>query len=198
MCIYLAAVLALSVTVALGVTQQIPLAWQTDTEDSGGTSPGDLPFSTADLEEYIEDVMDRWHAPGMAVAVINGEHTWENVCNHWCDSLSCHFFLKHITHRPTRSSGSKLLIQEQGFGYASLDPKMPVTPHTLFYTGSTTKSFTAAGLSLLIDNASDYSNIKWETPVSQLLREDFVLSDDWATAVSCCQSAVGRTPSLTD
>lgn len=59
-----------------------------------------------------------------------------------------------------------------------------MTPNTLFLTGSTTKSFVAAGLSLLIDNSSDYSNIQWETPVSQLLRDDFVLSDDLATAVS--------------
>lgn len=57
-----------------------------------------------------------------------------------------------------------------------------MTPHTLFFTGSTTKSFTAAGLSLLIDNSSEYSSIKWTTPISKLLREDFVLSDDWATA----------------
>lgn len=72
----------------------------------------------------------------------------------------------------------------QGFGYSSLEQLTPVTPHTLFYTCSTTKSFTAAGLSLLIDNSSDYSNIQWETPISHLLRDDFVLSDDWATAVS--------------
>lgn len=63
---------------------------------------------------------------------------------------------------------------------------MPVTPHTLFWTGSTTKSFTAAGLSLLIDNSSEYSGVRWETPISQLLREDFVLSDDWATEVKFC------------
>ena len=56
-----------------------------------------------------------------------------------------------------------------------------MTPHTLFYTGSTTKSFTAAGLSLLIDNSSDYASIQWSTPISHLLRGDFVLSDAWAT-----------------
>lgn len=57
-----------------------------------------------------------------------------------------------------------------------------MTPHTLFWAGSTTKSFVAAALSLLVDNASDYSSVGWKTPMSQLLREDFVLSDDWATA----------------
>lgn len=61
---------------------------------------------------------------------------------------------------------------------------MNVTPHTLFFTGSTTKSFTAAGLSLLVDNSSDYAGVQWDTPISRLLPEDFVLSSDWATAVS--------------
>lgn len=68
---------------------------------------------------------------------------------------------------------------QKGFGYASLTAKTPVTPETLFFTASTTKSFTAAGLSLLIDNSS---SLDWTTPISTLLRDDFVLSDDWATA----------------
>lgn len=38
-----------------------------------------LPFSTSALEEYIEAAMKRWHAPGMAVAVINGDETWAKV-----------------------------------------------------------------------------------------------------------------------
>lgn len=76
-----------------------------------------------------------------------------------------------------------MLTRIQGFGYATLEPPTPVTPHTLFFAGSTTKSFTAAGLSLLIDNSSDHSGIHWETPISRLMREDFVLSDDWATGV---------------
>ncbi|KAH8651309.1 beta-lactamase/transpeptidase-like protein [Xylariales sp. PMI_506] len=74
----------------------------------------------------------------------------------------------------------KLMPLTQGYGYASL-PSTPVTPHTLFYTGSTTKSFTAAAISLLIDNSSEYQSIKWTTPVSQLLPGEFVLGDEWAT-----------------
>ncbi|WYZ44790.1 hypothetical protein EsH8_VIII_000106 [Colletotrichum jinshuiense] len=71
-----------------------------------------------------------------------------------------------------------------------------MTPHTLFYTGSTTKSFTAAGLSLLVDNAtansSMYSGITWKTPVSSILRDDFVLSDDWATAHITLEDALSH------
>lgn len=68
----------------------------------------------------------------------------------------------------------------QGLGYAVL-PDTPVTPHTLFYAGSTTKSFTAAALSLLVDNSSQYSDVQWNTPISHILPDDFVLSDEWAT-----------------
>lgn len=69
---------------------------------------------------------------------------------------------------------------------------MPVTPHTLFYAGSTTKSFVAAALSLLIDNSSQYANLAWTTPISQLLRDDFVLSDDWATAHITLEDALSH------
>jgi CubicO group peptidase (beta-lactamase class C family) len=56
-----------------------------------------------------------------------------------------------------------------------------VKPDTLFYAGSTTKSFTAAALSLLISKSSEYRDVDWTTPISSIIPEDFVLSDDWAT-----------------
>ncbi|TQN71635.1 Serine beta-lactamase-like protein LACTB, partial [Colletotrichum shisoi] len=62
-----------------------------------------------DLDAYIEGIMREWHAPGLAVAIVDGDKTWA-----------------------------------KGHGYAVLNNSTPLTPHTLFYTGSTTKSFTAA------------------------------------------------------
>jgi CubicO group peptidase (beta-lactamase class C family) len=38
------------------------------------------------------------------------------------------------------------------------------------------KSFIAAAISLLVDD-NNFPEVKWTTPVSQLLRDDFVLSD---------------------
>lgn len=64
-----------------------------------------------------------------------------------------------------------------------------MTPHTLFWAGSTTKSHTAAALSLLIDNDS---SVTWTTPMSQLMREDFVLSDGWATAHVTVEDALSH------
>jgi len=69
---------------------------------------------------------------------------------------------------------------QQGYGIATY-PDTKVTPSTLYYTGSTTKAFTAAAMSLLVDDNANYSNVQWETPIIKLIPEDFMLSDEWAT-----------------
>lgn len=74
-----------NLVLGVGGTQQIPLESQTSNKDQDVPHFGELPLLTAGLEEYIEDVMDRWHAPGMAVAVINGEDTWAKASNSWCN-----------------------------------------------------------------------------------------------------------------
>ncbi|KAK1714323.1 beta-lactamase/transpeptidase-like protein, partial [Colletotrichum lupini] len=122
---------------------------------------GDVPrVVSKDLDEFIERIREEWHAPGLAVAIVDGNNTWA-----------------------------------KGYGYAVLN-STPVTPHTLYYTGSTTKSFTAAGISLLIDNASAtssvYPGLSWKTPVSHILRDDFVLSDEWATAHITLEDAMSH------
>ena len=70
----------------------------------------------------------------------------------------------------------------KGYGLANIKSDLPVTPRTLFYTGSTTKSFTAATFSKLVySNDSAYAKINWETKLADLIREDFVLEDSYAT-----------------
>ncbi|KAJ4328427.1 hypothetical protein N0V84_001111 [Fusarium piperis] len=128
-------------------SQQIPLNEHSSSHsESTGHDSNDVPIADAAFERYIRDKMARWHAPGLAIAILDGNKTWT-----------------------------------RGFGYAALGHE-PVTPSTLFYCGSMTKSFTAAALSLLVDQSQDYADIQWSTPISSLLREDFVLSDDWATS----------------
>lgn len=72
---------------------------------------------------------------------------------------------------------------EAGFGVADINTQEPVTPHTLFYTGSTTKSFAAALASKLVYSDDDmHQNLNWSTPLQELIGEDFVLQDDYASA----------------
>jgi len=56
-----------------------------------------------------------------------------------------------------------------------------VTTKTNFFAGSTTKAFTAAAVSLLIADNEKYPHVQWTTPVCELIRDDFVLHDEWAT-----------------
>lgn len=68
----------------------------------------------------------------------------------------------------------------KGYGYADAELRTKVKPTTLFSAGSTTKSFTAAAASLLVDDET--KNITWETAMHQLIPDDFILSSTYATS----------------
>jgi CubicO group peptidase (beta-lactamase class C family) len=40
-----------------------------------------------------------------------------------------------------------------------------------------TKAFTAAATSLLVDDEKEFLEVNWDTPISRLIGDDFVLSD---------------------
>ncbi|KFY59746.1 hypothetical protein V496_05555 [Pseudogymnoascus sp. VKM F-4515 (FW-2607)] len=90
----------------------------------------------------------------------------------------------------------------KGYGIAAF-PSEPVTPETLFFTASTTKSFTSAAISLLIDDdeharatSSPFSTapqnepLTWKTRLASLIPDDFVLSDSYATAHTTVEDAL--------
>ncbi|KAL8922714.1 MAG: hypothetical protein Q9208_005027 [Pyrenodesmia sp. 3 TL-2023] len=80
----------------------------------------------------------------------------------------------------------------KGYGISSF-PSTPVTQSTLFYTGSTTKAFTAAALTLLIDDSANSSSpLSWTTPISSLIRSDFLLPDDYATLHTTLEDAASH------
>ncbi|UNI22488.1 hypothetical protein JDV02_008374 [Purpureocillium takamizusanense] len=81
----------------------------------------------------------------------------------------------------------------EGFGLAEL-PLTPFTADTLSYSGSTTKAHVAALLALLIESGKYTDDrgqpLSWKTPISTLIRDDFVLQDEWATAHSTLEDAL--------
>ncbi|KAL9030862.1 MAG: hypothetical protein Q9196_001061 [Gyalolechia fulgens] len=80
----------------------------------------------------------------------------------------------------------------QGYGFSSY-PSVNVTPSTLFYTGSTTKAFTAAALALMIDDTANSSKpLTWRTPISSLIREEFLLQDEYATLHATLEDAASH------
>ncbi|KAK1251795.1 hypothetical protein MKX07_007274 [Trichoderma sp. CBMAI-0711] len=73
-------------------------------------------------------------------------------------------------------------VYAEGYGYATL-PDVPATPETLWYGASTTKAHVAAVLSALIHSGNHSALLSrgWSTPISSIIRDDFVLQDEWAT-----------------
>lgn len=71
-------------------------------------------------------------------------------------------------------------VASQGYGYASLEETPPptVTGDTVFDIASSSKSMTAAAVALLVTDDEKYPNVKWDTPVSELLPEDFVMAKE--------------------
>ena len=56
-------------------------------------------------------------------------------------------------------------IYLKGFGYRDIDNHYHVTPNTLFSIASSTKSFTATGIGVLLDEGK----VSWDTPVRECL-----------------------------
>ncbi|KAL6890757.1 beta-lactamase/transpeptidase-like protein [Trichoderma evansii] len=83
-------------------------------------------------------------------------------------------------------------IYAEGYGYATL-PDVPATPETLWYGASTTKSQVAAVLSAMI-HSGNFSALSqgWQTPISSIIRDDFVLQDEWATNHITLEDAVSH------
>jgi CubicO group peptidase (beta-lactamase class C family) len=68
------------------------------------------------------------------------------------------------------------IIHSAGYGLRDVDRNLEVTPHTLMAIGSTTKTFTTAGVSLLVDDGL----VSWDTPVRDYL-PTFRLWDTFAS-----------------
>ncbi|KAM3537892.1 hypothetical protein ARSEF1564_009197, partial [Beauveria bassiana] len=84
----------------------------------------------------------------------------------------------------------------KAYGYAQL-PNVPATTDTLWYVGSTTKAQVAATLAQVIDNQT-YPVLSrgWETPISSIIRDDFVVSNEWAAAHVTLEDAASHRTGL--
>lgn len=72
-------------------------------------------------------------------------------------------------------------IHSKAFGQATIDPPKPCTPDTLFDAASTSKALTAVSVAMLIENTQESRHLNWDTPMSKLLPDDFVMSTPDAT-----------------
>ncbi|KAF4468929.1 penicillin-binding [Fusarium albosuccineum] len=115
---------------------------------------GESPLND-EFGKFVEATLDEWKVPGFSLAVIDDDKI-----------LTACLLLTY----PIKSYGTATF------------PDTPATAETLWYGASTTKAFTAAVLAQLIDSKK-YPALEngWQTTISSILREDFVLQDEWAT-----------------
>lgn len=99
-------------------------------------------FQSAAFTDRVNTLLESWHVPGIAIALINGEE-----------------------------------ILSRGYGSANIDPKKAMTPDAIFDIASSSKSMTAAAGALLVEDDEKYPHVQWDTPVSKLLPEDFVMME---------------------
>ncbi|KAF7590720.1 hypothetical protein BBP40_002511 [Aspergillus hancockii] len=97
----------------------------------------------------------------------------------------------------------------KGYGIA-VYPDTKATPDTLYYMASTTKAFTAAAMSLVIDDnknaAGDHctrkdkrpAQIHWTTPLVSIIPDDFVLQDGYAAARITIEDALSHRTGIPD
>jgi CubicO group peptidase (beta-lactamase class C family) len=88
----------------------------------------------------------------------------------------------------------------KGYGFSDIANQTPVTPETLFFTASTTKSFTSALAAHLVESP-EHPDIKWDTPLAELIRDDFVLDQStadgqWATNHATIEDALSHRTGL--
>ena len=69
-------------------------------------------------------------------------------------------------------------IVSKGYGYASLDQKKPCTGDTIYDFASCGKSLTAASVALMVADDENYPQVKWDSKMSKLMPEDFVMSEE--------------------
>ncbi|KAJ5124329.1 Peptidase S12 Pab87-related C-terminal [Penicillium bovifimosum] len=127
---------------------------------SSDRSPFDDEFN-----ELVKEQLEKWKVPGLSIAIINGSNTYSNS-----------------------RSGIGSSQTQQAYGQAELPnrnrnrPARAMTTDALFATCSTTKAFTGAATSIVIQDSKKTSDpIDWDTTLSSLIPEDFVLEDDYTT-----------------
>ncbi|PPJ53606.1 hypothetical protein CBER1_00448 [Cercospora berteroae] len=90
-------------------------------------------------------------------------------------------------------------VNAKGYGFADVEEKIPVEPETLFCCASTTKSFTSAVAGRLVESPDH--PITWQTPLAELIRDDFVLDQrsaggQWATSHVTIEDALSHRTGL--
>lgn len=88
-------------------------------------------------------------------------------------------------------------IRSRAFGNACLDPPTPCTPDTIFDIASCSKALTSLAVALLVFYEHEFSTkVQWDSLMSSLLPDDFVLSTAEATDVVTVEDVLSHRTGL--
>ncbi|RKL38995.1 hypothetical protein BFJ72_g7125 [Fusarium proliferatum] len=82
-------------------------------------------------------------------------------------------------------------VQSAGYGFASIEAQEPCTADTLFDIASSSKSLTAAAVALLAQD-TNFPEVQYDSLMSQLLPDDFVMSDEMHTNTVTVDDLLGH------
>ncbi|KAG4271554.1 hypothetical protein FPRO04_10845 [Fusarium proliferatum] len=82
-------------------------------------------------------------------------------------------------------------VKSTGYGFASVKSQEPCTADTLFDIASSSKSLTAAAIALLVEDAK-FPGLQYDSLMSELLPDDFVMSDDLHTNTVTVDDLLGH------
>jgi len=85
------------------------------------------------------------------------------------------------------------ILWEEGFGWADRTNRIPATEHTMYYTASVTKSFTATALMILHER----KKVDLDRPVNDYLKGAKLSSPAWNPAEATVRRVVNHTAGLT-
>jgi CubicO group peptidase (beta-lactamase class C family) len=145
---------------------------------------------TSEFEKYVNELLERFHVPSLTIAVVDDEGIYSAVCS----TLVVQRLLLIYSANPACYQHEANHVM-QAYGTAVF-PDIPATPETLYYTGSTTKSFTAAALTLLVDSTANSSRpLRLSDPLYKHL-PGFRLASDYATLHITIEDALSHRSGL--
>ncbi|KAK5951589.1 hypothetical protein OHC33_007267 [Knufia fluminis] len=113
--------------------------------------------------------------------------TQTNIASRYVTEDFNKMFLSQMKERKILGASLGIVQDDEIFtkGYGTISPNgSSASASTLYDAASMSKSFTAAAIAVLIDdkeNKHPDTKITWNTPVSHLMRDDFVLNDPYLT-----------------
>jgi CubicO group peptidase (beta-lactamase class C family) len=87
-------------------------------------------------------------------------------------------------------------VASSAYGFATLDPETACTADSLFDIASTSKSFTAASVALLVDDDEAFPEVQYDAVMSKLLPDDFVMPSPTYTEGVVLDDLLGHTTGM--